>query len=111
MSLFLRTAFAAATGALLFLCSASAQLESQLVYPPKREVRAVWVTTVLGLDWPHSTDPERQRRDLLEIVRKLSANRYNTIFFQVRGRGDAMYRSLYEPWSASLTGTLGKDPG
>ncbi|MBI3765161.1 MAG: family 10 glycosylhydrolase, partial [Ignavibacteriales bacterium] len=36
---------------------------------------------------------------------------FNTIFFQVRGRTDAMYQSQYEPWSQQLTGTLGKDPG
>ncbi|HCV43097.1 MAG TPA: hypothetical protein DGH68_06405, partial [Bacteroidetes bacterium] len=35
----------------------------------------------------------------------------NTILFQVRARGDAYYRSSYEPWAENLTGTLGKDPG
>jgi uncharacterized lipoprotein YddW (UPF0748 family) len=81
-------------------------------YPyPKREVRAVWLTTVGGLDWPRSYDVAEQKRSLHEIVDKLGAANFNTIFFQVRGRGDAMYRSSYEPWSAQLTGTLGKDPG
>jgi uncharacterized lipoprotein YddW (UPF0748 family) len=78
---------------------------------PKREVRAAFIATVLGLDWPKSFDPEEQQRSLREIVEKLSAARFNTIYFQVRGRADAMYHSQYEPWSAQLTGTLGKDPG
>lgn len=30
---------------------------------------------------------------------------------QVRSLCDAMYQSSYEPWSAALTGTRGKDPG
>ena len=35
----------------------------------------------------------------------------NTIFFQVRPMGDALYESSYAPWSKYLTGTLGKKPG
>lgn len=78
---------------------------------PKHEVRAVWVTTVSGLDWPKTTDRIEQQRSLQEIVAQAKAANFNTIFFQVRGRGDAVYRSLYEPWAQSLTGTWGKDPG
>lgn len=79
--------------------------------PPKREVRAVWITTVQGQDWPPSTDPARQQESLHAIVRNLAAGHFNTIFFQVRGRTDAMYRSRFEPWSPQLTGVLGQDPG
>src|SRR5262245_16457839 len=78
---------------------------------PVREVRAVWLTTVNGLDWPDTHDPVQQRRSLLEILDKLAAARFNTVFFQVRCRGDALYRSRFEPWSQELTGTLGDDPG
>lgn len=88
-----------------------AQLRPDIPASPKREVRAVWLATISGLDWPSSYDITEQRRSLAEIVRKLSEANFNTIFFQVRGRGDAMYRSSYEPWSQSLTGTLGRDPG
>ena len=79
--------------------------------PPKQEVRAVWITTVNGLDWPKSTDPAEQQRSLREMIVKLHGAHFNTIFFQVRGRGDALYRSSLEPWSDILTGALGKDPG
>lgn len=79
--------------------------------PPKQELRAAWLTTYAGLDWPKTTDIEEQKRSLLEIIQKLKAANFNTIFFQVRGRGDAMYNSTYEPWSDRLTGTLGKNPG
>jgi uncharacterized lipoprotein YddW (UPF0748 family) len=78
---------------------------------PKWEVRAVWLTTVSGLDWPRSLKTDEQQQSLRTIVERLAAANYNTIFFQVRGRGDAMYRSSYEPWSSQLTGTMGKDPG
>ena len=78
---------------------------------PKREVRAVWLTTASGLDWPRSTDRAEQQASLGEIVRRLKSYNFNTIFFQIRSRGDAYYRSAYEPWAENLTGTLGKDPG
>jgi uncharacterized lipoprotein YddW (UPF0748 family) len=79
--------------------------------PPKTEVRAVWVTTAAGLDWPHVTGRERQQESLRRLVQNLYTSHFNTIFFQVRPRGDAFYRSRYEPWAEVLTGTLGKDPG
>lgn len=78
---------------------------------PKYEVRAAWLTTVGGLDWPKTTNVEEQKRTLLEILNNLKERNFNTIFFQVRSRGDAMYNSNIEPWSETLTGVLGKDPG
>ncbi len=84
---------------------------SRIPPPPKREVRAVYIATILGLDWPKSFDTAEQQRSLRDMVNRLSMARFNTIYFQVRGRADAMYRSQFEPWSAQLTGTLGKDPG
>ena len=81
------------------------------VRAPKHEVRAVWLATVMGLDWPRTFDRAAQQQSLREIVRSLKSANFNTIFFQVRGRADAMYRSRYEPWSQQLTGTLGDDPG
>jgi len=96
--------------AALLIC-ASGKSQVPVSSPPKREVRAVWLTTVLGLDWPKSTNTEEQQRSLVEIVDRLSRARFNTIYFQVRSRADALYRSEFEPWSQQLTGTLGLDPG
>lgn len=45
------------------------------------------------------------------MVAAVDAAHLNTIFFQARARGDAYYRSAYEPWAENLTGTLGRDPG
>jgi uncharacterized lipoprotein YddW (UPF0748 family) len=80
-------------------------------HPPKREVRAVWITTTSALDWPRTYSREHQRDLLRAMVKYLHAVNFNTIYFQVRARGDAFYRSRYEPWSDQLTGTLGLDPG
>lgn len=81
------------------------------VLPPKSEVRAVWVTTAAALDWPHVAGRTRQQESLRRMVHELHAARFNTIIFQVRPRGDALYRSRYEPWAEALSGTLGGDPG
>jgi len=78
---------------------------------PRREVRAVWLTTVGALDWPSTTDTALQRRSLGEMIDRLASAGFNTIFFQVRGRGDAVYRPGLEPWSHVMTGTPGADPG
>jgi len=96
---------------LLTLAFCTVTAGAQTSSPPKREVRAVWLTTAAGLDWPHSTDKAEQQASLREIVRRLKAYNFNTIFFQARSRGDAYYHSAYEPWADNLTGTLGKDPG
>lgn len=42
---------------------------------PKYEVRAVWLTTIGGIDWPHSyarsaQSIERQKQELRQIDRK-----------------------------------------
>lgn len=77
---------------------------------PKHEVRAVWLSSASG-DWPTSYDVEEQQRSLIDILDVLKNNNFNTLFFQVRPRGNAFYRSDIEPWALQLTGTLGKDPG
>lgn len=91
----------------LLLVSASAQQAE----PPKHEVRAVWIATAAGLDWPRSTSRALQQSTLRTIVHDLHRAHFNTIFFQVRARGDAYYHSASEPWAENLTGTLGRDPG
>jgi uncharacterized lipoprotein YddW (UPF0748 family) len=71
----------------------------------------VWITTAAGLDWPKTPDRNEQQTSLRRMVATLKSANFNTIFFQVRARGDAYYRSSYEPWAENLTGSLGKDPG
>jgi uncharacterized lipoprotein YddW (UPF0748 family) len=83
---------------------------------PKREVRAAWVTTAYGLDWPHSkaTSPasiRKQQRELEQILDQLKEANFNTVIFQTRMRGDVAYRSEIEPYSAIFTGTSGQAPG
>lgn len=83
---------------------------------PKREFRGVWFTTVYNIDWPTRQGSGRevikaQQAELDKYLDRFAELRLTTVCFQVRSLADAMYRSSYEPWSASLTGTRGKDPG
>lgn len=83
---------------------------------PKHELRATWLATVTNIDWPKTqitSDAIRkqQQKELTDILDKLAAGNMHACFMQVRSLCDAMYQSSYEPWSAALTGTRGKDPG
>lgn len=98
----------------LFLLLLTSALISQV--HPKREVRAVWLTTAYGLDWPtakaiSSSGIQQQKNELIQILDNLKSANFNTVIMQVRARGDLIYPSQYEPWATSLTGTLGRDPG
>lgn len=78
---------------------------------PKRELRAAWISTVYGIDWPSSADaPATQRTKLITILDRLKESGINTIYFQVRTTGDALYNSSIVPWSHWLTGNYGQNP-
>lgn len=83
---------------------------------PKRESRAVWVTTLGGLDWPKTkastaAGREKQQQELCALLDQLQAIHINTIFLQTRVRGSVIYPSDIEPWDVALTGQYGKNPG
>lgn len=79
---------------------------------PKRELRAAWISTVYGIDWPSASDaPATQRTKLISILDKLKDVGINAVYFQVRTTADALYNSSLVPWSHWLTGTYGQNPG
>jgi len=79
---------------------------------PMVERRAIWVTRY---DWTTlGAAPAPETIDT--IVSNVASAGFNTIFFQVRGAGDAYYTPGLEPWADRLTTgpvseTLGVDPG
>lgn len=83
---------------------------------PLRETRAVWLTTIGGLDWPRiqaidARSRERQKQELIRILDQYQRANINTVIFQTRVRAALLYPSKIEPWELSLTGVAGKDPG
>lgn len=78
---------------------------------PKYEVRAVWLTTLNGLDWPRSHGRERQQQELCATLDCLRSAGVNTVLLQTRVRATTIYPSDLEPWDGCLTGTPGRHPG
>lgn len=78
-----------------------------------REFRAVWLTSVWNIDWPHNTNvsAEAQKNRLITMLNTLQETNINAVLFQVRPNADALYQSAYEPWSQWITGARGQDPG
>lgn len=83
---------------------------------PKYEIRAAWLTTLGGMDWPSAkavsaSGIKKQQEELCHILDELQQANFNTVLFQTRLRGDVIYPSQFEPFAESLTGTEGKNPG
>jgi len=78
---------------------------------PAREVRGVWMSRFDYTQTLKTYDPDTLKQYITDTFTKAKNANLNIIFFQIRGNGDAFYKSNYEPWSNMLTGTLGKDPG
>lgn len=83
-------------------------------------VRGVWLATVSRLDWPpetsiNATSPairvSQQQEALKAKLDKLKTLGINTVFFQVKPDGTALWTSKILPWSDVLTGKIGEDPG
>ncbi|WP_369370231.1 glycoside hydrolase family 10 protein [Promicromonospora sp. Populi] len=79
----------------------------------KRELRAMWIASVVNIDWPSASglDAASQQAEFLHWLDVAQENRLNAVFVQVRPTADAFWESPYEPWSQYLTGTQGQDPG
>ena len=103
----------------IILCSVLAAKAQSIVFNnqvPKHEVRAVWLTTIGGIDWPHSYaqssySAEKQKKELTDILDRLQQAKINTVLIQTRVRGTMIYPSAYEPWDGCLSGFPGRSPG
>lgn len=98
---------------LYILLSLPVIAQAQFVQAPKREYRAIWLTTIKGLDWPreeHAGDYATQRAHLCTILDSLQAININTILLQTRIRGDVIYPSAIEPFAPVFSGRHGVAP-
>lgn len=83
---------------------------------PVHEMRAVWLTTIGGLDWPHSyaqspASVDKQKAELCQILDMLHHSGINTVLLQSRVRATTIFPSDMEPWDGCLSGHPGKSPG
>ncbi|MCY9761984.1 family 10 glycosylhydrolase [Paenibacillus alvei] len=81
--------------------------------PPKRQLRAAWIASVVNIDWPREgvVTEKEQKRDFIQLLNELEAAGMNAVVMQIKPTADAFYPSKYAPWSEWLTGVQGKDPG
>lgn len=78
---------------------------------PGKEMRAVWIATAWGIDWPINNYTQSAQKVLyLQYLDRFVELGINTVFFQVRAMGDSFYESAYEPWSMYVAGQRGKSP-
>lgn len=85
---------------------------SNIVYANQKGMNAAWITTVYNSDWPSKkNNPEAQKQQMRDILDNLKDTGINTVMFQARPKGDALYNSNINPWSDILTGQQGKNPG
>jgi uncharacterized lipoprotein YddW (UPF0748 family) len=80
--------------------------------PPKREFRGAFIATILNIDWPSSKTltQDAQRLEFTALLDRHKQAGLNAVFVQIRGYCDALYPSLFEPWSDVLTGQQGTTP-
>ncbi|MDO4790098.1 MAG: family 10 glycosylhydrolase [Porphyromonas sp.] len=102
-----KTLFLVAILALTTLLPSLAQNRSASF--PKREMRAVWLTTLHGLDWPKTRTASSQKKEVDRMLDSLRSANFNTVFIQVRGRGDVIYRSKFEPIMVPFRSAMQED--
>ena len=103
----------------LFTLQSQAQtnIADYLTLPqPKRETRAVWLTTLSNLDWPKTyatskENIEKQKQELRDILDSYQKAHINTVLLQARVRAATIYPSEIEPWDHCITGVEGRAPG
>ncbi len=116
-------------GCALLLVSCTSKPPKSLVTPlpqakpvqqTNEPMRGIWLATVSRLDWPpvssvngRSADQRiaQQQKALTDKLDKLKKLGINTVFFQVKPDSTALWASEILPWSDTLTGTIGEDPG
>ncbi|MGA9636952.1 glycoside hydrolase family 10 protein, partial [Flavobacterium sp.] len=93
----------------IFFSTTNAQVNTM---HPKNEFRAVWIATVVNIDWPKTSidGVEKEKADFIEILDTYKKLNYNAVIVQIRSVGDAFYPSKFAPWSRYLTGKEGKAP-
>lgn len=87
---------------LLIVSAQLSSLSALSVQPPvKREMRGLWVASVMNIDWPLSPDhsARQQQEAFLSILTVMQQGHLNTLFLQVRPSYGVLYKSKIAPWS------------
>ena len=79
----------------------------------EREMRGVWIATVLNIDWPSKSGlkVKIQKEEMEKQLDYFQSVGMNAVFFQIRPNGNRLYKAKDEPWAEWLKGEQGKKPG
>ncbi len=79
---------------------------------PKRELRGVWIASVLNIDYPSvpTTSEYILKDEWIKLLDKHKALGINALYVQIRPVADAFYKSELTSWSRYLTGQSGIAP-
>ena len=95
-----------------FICFLCFFTKADNIYANYDYVNAAWITTVYNSDWPkNKNNIFEQKKEMLDMLDDLKDAGINTVMFQARPKGDALYSSQINPWSDVLTGKQGANPG
>lgn len=79
---------------------------------PKYEMRAAWIATVQNIDMAKGMNRTAYTNWVKKTLDSLKSKGFNTVIFQVKPTGDALYPSKLAPWSSYITGKKqGTNPG
>ena len=87
-------------------------MQAQAAGGTDKDFRAVWVSTVLNLDFPSKKGltVDQMKQEVRDTVARAKAIGLNAVVLQVRPNADALYKSDLFPWSEYLTGSQGIAP-
>ena len=75
------------------------------------ELRGIWISYLDFNTLLKNKSASAFKTNIGGAFDNIAALGLNTVFVQVRPYGDALYKSKYFPWSHTVTGTEGTDPG
>lgn len=84
---------------------------TEIAVKAPKEVKAVWVSYLEMATLLKNKSKSQFTKNIRTAFDKIADLGLNTVIVQVRPFGDALYDSDYFPWSYTITGTEGKDPG
>ena len=81
----------------------SEDVQAEVVVTEKEEMRGMWLSFYEISDICKGKTEEEYRKNTEEIIKNLSDNKFNAIFYQVRAFSDALYKSEIFPTSRYIT--------
>ena len=91
--------------------SDNASSDIPVVNPVNTEMRALWVSYIDMANIIKNKTEAQFRSNFEKVCKNSVEYGLNTLIVHVRPFSDAYYKSNFFPWSSTITGTQGQDPG